>query len=320
MRRRDFDPIDLDVALRGREFVMRHDELRQLGVSMSSITRRISPHGPWQRMLPGVVLAHSGAASRRELQLAAIAFTNGDGVITGPDALVAHGLRSVQLLPVVCVLVPIRRQRKSMTFVAVERTRHLPDAVRVSGLPYAPAPRALIDSCRRIENLAAVRGLVSGAVQSGLVTVPDLWAQVQAAARPRTALAREVLREVGEGVRSVAEAVARDEMQRSGVPAPLWNVVLFTSDGRRLLSPDAYWPELGLALEIDSYAWHLGPGDYLRTLRRSRQMLVNGIIVLHFAPVEIRDDPERFIREVMAALRLAQGRRAPEGITVRSAA
>lgn len=320
MRSRAFDPVDLDLALRQCGFVATHRQLREMGLSTATITRRIAPHGPWQRMLPGVVLAHRGRAGRREQLLAALAFAGPDGVVTGLDALSAHGLRSIEPGPAVEVLVPMHCQRKSRQFVSIERTRNLPAPDPIRGIRYAPAPRALMDSCRRVGQLHSVRHLVSSAVQAELVSVQQLLDELHRAARQRTALARLVLNEVGEGIRSVAEAVARDVMQQGGIPTPQWNVTLYGDDGQLLLSPDAYWADLGVALEIDSFAWHLDPKSYLRTLKRSRAMMVNGIIVLHFAPVEIRDDPERFVREVLAVLRIAAGRPAPSGIAVRAAA
>lgn len=320
MRSRRFDRAELDLALRGREFVATHAQLVAMGISASSITRRLAPHGPWNPILPGVVLAHRGTPTRRELQLAALAFVGEDAVITGPHALTAHGLRAAQPTDRVDVLAPMARQRKSKDFVMVERTRYLPEPLLRKGIPYAEPPRALVDACRRTRDLSDVRALVAAAVQSGLVTVEQLWTAIRRAPRPRTAMARAVIREVGEGVRSAAEAVARDVLHTSGLPGPVWNVTLYSADGVVLRTPDAYWPELGLAIEIDSFAWHLSPDSYLRTLSRSRSMVIDGLVVLHFAPVEIRDNPEQFIREVAAAMEIARRRPVPQGIRFRAAA
>lgn len=320
MTRSRFDRSELNEVLATRGFVATHDQLVALGVSKSTITRRIAPSGPWQRLLPGVVLTHRGTPTRHELILGALAFAGDNAVITGLDALRAHGLRSVRPDDRVDLLIPIDQQRKSKDYARIERTRHLPTARIIDSLPYAPVSRAVIDASRRSETLGHVRDLVASSVQNRLVTVAELQEQVRIAARARTALARSVLREVGEGVRSVAEATARDVMCQFGIPSPLWNVRVYTVDGALVLSPDAFWPQLGAALEIDSFAWHLLPADYLHTLQRSRQLVVNGIMVMHFAPVEIQSDPERFARELMALLDAARRRPAPEGIVVRPAA
>jgi len=300
-------------------FVATHAQLQSLGLSKSTITRRIGPRGPWQRLLPGVVLTHRGTPTRDELLRGALAFCGEDAVVTGWDALLSAGLRQ-QAKPQVYLLIPADQQRKSFGYASIERTRKMPEPILREGIPYAPVPRALVDACRRSDSLTEVRHLVATTVQARLCTVDDVRDQVRAAARARTALARVVLAEVADGVRSGAEAVARSVMSEHGVPAPLWNVRLCTPDGRTFLTPDAYWPQFGAALEIDSFAWHLSPQDYLHTIRRSRRMIVNGVLVMHFAPVEISAGPARFAREVMALLEIARRTPLPEGIFVAPAA
>jgi hypothetical protein len=249
-----------------------------------------------------------------------VAFCGEASVVTGLDALRAAGLRNVADRREVDVLVPIHRQRKSYGYVRVERTRNLPVATVRDSIPFAPVPRALVDTCRRLENLLEVRHLVAATVQQRLCTVDELRDHVRTAARARTALARAVLGEVADGVRSGSEGSARTALARYGVPAPLWNVRLLTPDGVEFLSPDAYWPECAAALEIDSFAWHLAPEDYLRTMQRSRRLTVHGVLVMHFGPVEIIRDPERFARETLALLSIARQRPAPAGIVVARAA
>ena len=88
MTKRLFDPREVDFHLGSQGHVATHAQLRELGVSMASITRRIGVGGPWQRLLPGVVLTHRGTPTRRELLLGARAFCGDDAVITGIDALI----------------------------------------------------------------------------------------------------------------------------------------------------------------------------------------------------------------------------------------
>ena len=33
--------------------------------------------------------------------------------------------------------------------------------------------------------------------------------------------------------------------------------------------PDAWWPDVGVAVEVESREWHLSPEDWERTMRRS---------------------------------------------------
>jgi hypothetical protein len=96
-----------------------------------------------------------------------------------------------------------------------------------------------------------------------------------------------LLLEISDGVRSVAEADAREIAQRSGLPAPLWNAKLYDRHGRFIAMPDAWFDAVGMAWEIDSREFHLSPADYERTLARRSAMMTEGIIVLHTLPKKL---------------------------------
>ena len=83
--------------------------------------------------------------------------------------------------------------------------------------------------------------------------------------------------------------------------------------------PDAWWPEAGVAAEVDSREWHLTPADWERTMRRHAQMSSYGIIVLHFTPREIRSDPAAVIAAIAGAVK-AGSARPPLPVTTRGAA
>jgi len=293
--------------------VATHAALKSLGLAPSTITRRIGPDGPWQRLLPGVVLAHRGTPTRLERRLGAQHYGGGQSVITGLDALSELGVRTAQRLldPKVHVLVPHSSHRTSHGFAVVTRTRRLPPTVERRGLRCAPLARSLVDACRRLENLDDVRELVADVVQNHGLEPAALLVEIRAAARQRTALARAVVREISAGVRSVAEARLRGAFRRFGVPEPLWNAELRTAEGDFVARPDAYWADAGVALEIDSMAWHLSPGRYKRTQRRQRNLTVHGVEVLPVAPSDVLADPEELCRQVMQLLRGAVDRPVP---------
>ena len=306
----------LDDLLRAHERVLTHAQLRAFGMHPSTITHRIGSRGPWQRILPGVVLTHRGAPNPRERLLAALGFAGDSALITGLDALRVHGARTAGTSPVIHILVPVDRQRRSFGFVRIERTRRMPLAVTRQGLPWAGPARAAIDACRHLEDLDTVRDLVAGVVQRRICDLDALSVEVRSAARQRTALSRRTLAEMSAGVRSVAEARAQDVLHRFGVPPPVWNVELRTTDGQLLARPDAYWEELAAAMEIDSMAWHLGPEQYRRTQARQRLLTVHGVLVLPVAPRDILDDERAFAHQVLDLLHRAAARPAPEHLVV----
>jgi len=84
---------------------------------------------------------------------------------------------------------------------------------------------------------------------------------------------------VADGIRSVAEGDLRKLIKKLFVGAVF------------LASPDAWWPDAGAAGEVDSREWHFSPLDWERTLARHDRMSAHGIIVLHFPPRLIKNDP-----------------------------
>ena len=293
-----------DLLAPGRS-VATHAELRRIGVPASTITRRIAPDGPWQRLLPGVVAGHRGVPTAHERRLAALAYAGAGAALTGLDALELHGVRLGDLRRDgrVHLLVPHVRQRSSHGFALLSRTRRPVEAVTVRGLPCASVARAVVDACRRTERLADVRELVAAAVQQRRCTVGQLVEEVRLAARQRSALARAVLAEVEAGVRSVAEAELREAFAAHGVPAPRWNAPVRRADGALVAVVDALWEEVRAVVELDSVAWHLSPSAFRRTQQRQRGLVAHGHRVLTVAPTDVRASPAGVCDEVLMFLR-----------------
>ena len=277
-----------------------HAELRQVGVPASTITRRIAPDGPWQRLLPGVVAGHRGVPTTHERRLAALKYAGAGAALTGLDALELHGVRLGDLRRDgrVHVLVPHARQRTSHGFALLSRTRRPVAAVTARSLPCATVARAVVDACRRTDRLSEVRELVAAAVQQRRCTPEDLVVEVRLAARQRTALARAALAEIEAGVRSVAEAELRETFARHGVRAPRWNAPVRGTDGAVVAVADALWEDVRAVVELDSVAWHLSPTSFRRTQQRQRTLLAHGYRVMALAPADVRASPAAVCREV----------------------
>lgn len=259
---------------------------------------------------------HRGTPTRQEMLLAAVAFAGPGCAVTGLAALREVGVRAAARASRVDVLVPASRQRRSWGDVHLERTRRIPRPVLRAGVPYAPVPRATVDACRGLSQFDEVRALVAEVVQRRLCTVESLRVEVSSAASSRTGLVRRALAEVAYGVRSVAEARARDVYRRYQIPQPAWNVTLVDHDGVEVARPDAYWEAVVAAVEIDSMAWHLSPESYRRTQHRQRELLRHGVLVLPVAPGDILDDEAQFVRDTLDLLRVAAARPRPTTVSV----
>ena len=108
-------------------------------------------------------------------------------------------------------------------------------------------------------------------------------------------LFREALREVTDGIRSVAEGDLRALLLKSGLPMPMFNPELYSGE-EFIARPDAWYPELGIAIEVDSTEWHTRARDHQNDVQRQTRMGKHLIVVLRFKPWEIRHEPERVIR------------------------
>lgn len=130
-------------------------QLRRRGLTAAQISGRCTPRGPWQQLLPGVYLLHTGPADGRERLRAALLYAGrpatgrrgtspaagtgpaagtdliagtgaaaGDAVVTGVAALALHGFAAAPPVPAltrVDVLVPRTRRLRAAGFVRVVR-------------------------------------------------------------------------------------------------------------------------------------------------------------------------------------------------------
>jgi len=287
-----------------------------VGLTKPALRHRLRLAGPWQGLLPGVYLAATGTPTRIQQEMAAMLYAGPDSVVTGLAAVRQHHIRG-PVTELVDVLVPASRRRRDADFVRLHRTTHLPTRVwQLGPLRYALPARAVADAVRDLTSLRDVRAMVADAVQRSHCRVPDLSTELNAGPSVGSKLFREALTDVADGIRSTAEGDLKDLLAKSGLPAPLFNASIYGGDGTFIARPDAWWPERGVALEVDSHEWHLSPHDHTRTLERQRRMGKHGIVVLPFTPREIRTQPADVINTIRHALET--GRR-PENVQTKAA-
>jgi hypothetical protein len=278
-----------------------------VGLTKHALRHRLRLGGPWQGLLPGVYLAATGSPTRIQQEMAAMLYAGPGSVITGLAAVRQHHIRG-PVTESVDVLIPASRRRRDADFVQLHRTTRLPTQVwQLGPLRYALSPRAVADAVRDLTSLRDVRAMVADAVQRGHCRVPDLSEELSQGPSVGSKLFREALADVADGIHSAAEGDLKDLLAKSGLPAPLFNASIYDGDGTFIARPDAWWPEKGVAVEVDSHEWHLSPHDHTRTLERQRRMGKRGILVLPFTPREIRTQPAKVIAAIRDALK--SGRR-----------
>jgi hypothetical protein len=305
----------LGELLEKQSSVASRGQLLALGMSDRAMQYRVRRSGPWQKLLPGVYLAATGIPSLYQKELAAVLYAGPGSLVTGPMALMHHSIRSGSPVDVIDLLVPAGRQRLSTGFARLHRTVRMPArASSIGPVRLALAPRAVADTARQLTELRDVRAVVADAVQLGRCTVGQLTEELRIGPVKGSALFRSVLAEVADGVRSTAEGDLRDVIRTARLPTPLFNPSLYHGDVF-LGKPDAWWPDAGVAGEVDSREWHLSPEDWDRTRRRHDRMAAAGIILLHFSPGQIRREPAEVAQMIKGALE--RGLRRP-GLPIRT--
>lgn len=282
--------------------VIGRDQVIDAGLTPGALRHRIRTGGPWQRMLPGVYLTVTGQPTREQMQIASLLYAGPAGLLTGPAALANYQIRGPRSR-IVDVLVPAGTKRTDSDFAAIHRTWRMPNSVICDGpVRFAPPARAVADAVRAMTTLEDARAVVASAVQQGRCTVAELVAEFKAGPVRRSAILRSVLAEVIAGIRSVPEADLRELICKARLPEPLYNPRLYFG-GVFLAQPDAWWPDYGVAVEVDSREWHLSPSDWEQTMARHARMCAAGIVVLHFSPRQQRDQPGEVTVTIAGALR-----------------
>ncbi|WP_158846776.1 hypothetical protein [Saccharothrix deserti] len=176
------------------EQVIKTADLKAAGVPGYVIDLKCRPGGPWQRILPGVLLLGAGPPTRAQRLRAAVAYAGPSAVVTGVDALHAHGLRALPPPTRIHLLQPATTRRSCADHVLLERTTRPPEVVVRDGLPLAEPNRAVLDAARHEPDALRQHHMLATAVRSGLCTVAGLTAELNAGSKRGTATPRSALR------------------------------------------------------------------------------------------------------------------------------
>jgi hypothetical protein len=302
----DFDRDKLAATFSRQHGIVARRQVLACAMTAKALRYRTRPDGPWQVVLPGVYANERGQLSEKQKAVAAFLYAGRGMAITGTAAMAWHGLH-VKRGDFVDVLVPLHYKRSDAGFVRLRCTSILPGVTFADGVvEYVALDRAIADAVRQVTEMSDVRDLVASAVQRGKVDIWQLARELDLGPKQGSARLRLALAEVSDGVRSVAENDLRQIIRQFRLPAPLYNPRLFVGD-RFIAKPDAWWPEKGVAVEVESKAWHLSPSDWERTLARRALMAAEGILVVPFPPSKLRAAKQQVAKEIRASLEKSRG-------------
>ena len=320
-----------------RDGVVLAADLRLAGADPDTVRQAIRTR--WQVPVRGVYVLHRNSLSDVELARVALAHAGPQAVLTGGLVARRAGLRWLPELEGAMALVPAQvRRRGSEGLVLVRRCADLHDldVEVVSGMPMAPMPQVVVDTCRQLiairqtslgaassaryrevwedSLLRDIRGVVLGAVADKHCTADQVLARVDAGAMRDSRLLRRACTDAARGAASPPEAELVDSLLETGVPF-YCNVEVWRGDVLVAVL-DVYLVGTGVGGEMESEEAH-GESSLLdATLLRHARVERVGITLRHVTPRRHRADPAAFRDELFAVARarIAEGLADPAGV------
>jgi hypothetical protein len=268
--------------------VIHTDFADMVGVSRARMRTEVR-RGNWRAIARGAVLTRPDVPTRADWAELGVALGGPTAALSGWDALRARGAGG-RLPPSDQVLVLSRHSSNRVVGCVRIRETNRPYSVTTASaaatyslLPIVDCARGVADASLEYRGAAAVRALVTGAVQQQLCTIPDLVAELESCPRQHSGHFRAALSDALDGARSAAEAVAARRMSGARLPAFELNVPL-VRHGVVVYVADVLWRALRAVLEVDSREYHFNETAWKRTMRRHNALTRAGLAVTHYPP------------------------------------
>ena len=282
------------VALaRARDDVVSVAELRASGMTAAMIAGRVR-RGWLRRVHRGVYVVGSGGRDERA-RLRAALLAAGPGAVASHRAAAWLGSLTDELrVPEGSVPVTRHPQRPGVVIHRVRAT----DATVREGLPVTTVQRTLIDLAPRLP-VRELERLLAEVHGRRLLDLDAL------AAEPLPPGLREALGRGPQPTRSEAERLLLDLIRRAKLPEPELNVRL--ADGWTV---DVLWRRHGVAVELDSWAWHGTRPRFERDRRKDLALRAAGLVPVRVSATQITREPLEVVGDLAAALERALQSRA----------
>jgi very-short-patch-repair endonuclease len=261
-----------------------------------------------QRLLPGVVLTHTGDPTQRQKAWAACLYGGRDCSLSGDAALVEQGFKLSELKTYDLVIGPDRRVEPQRfpdgDRVEVRRVLHLPSwRTTRRELPLLNVPAAVLHAAAWAETDRAAEWRLAAVVQRRM-SIPRLIRETleQMPSLKRRRLILDVLLDVEQGAHAASELDFLRFLRRHRLPLPEQLQLKVRAGGTRYL--DARYPRQRVTIEVDG-AYHLEAAQWSSDALRTLQLVaaLPGETVLRVTTAMLRHDED----EVAAALRTILG-------------
>jgi hypothetical protein len=284
-------------------------QLLDSGLTRSAVRARLRRE--WCYVLPRVISTTRGALTEDQRLVAALLFAGEGAVVASLTAATWHGVRAARLDRLVRVVIPANRHVRGTGFVVVTRTTRPDAGTWARGPLVISSPARSVADAAREAGADAARALVIEAMQRRLVGPGQLRHELIAGPHAGSTGLREALAEAEKGAWSVPEAdLARLVAASSILPPMLANPVL-TVNGARLPTPDGWFDDVGLAVQVHSRQFHAGELDWEATVASDGIFAEHGIPLIAVTPRQIATEPTAVVRRTENAYLAAKARPRP---------
>lgn len=276
-------------------------QLRQLGLTHDYVDTQLDA-GRWREVSSVVLATTTGTLSRQQLMWAGVLHAGPQSALGGLTALERHGLVDWQREEITVLLPKSHNLQPVAGIRFVETRRPVPLLLSPKPLPtWRIEPAALLWAGYEPVTRSAY-GLLAACVQQGLTTPYRLdgWITRMRPLR-RAKPFRRLLGDLAAGVQSAAERDVLTMCDRFGLPRPRHQTRRRDSAGR-LRFTDAEWRLADgrvVVLEVDG-GFHMAVRHWSADIERERQLVATGVIVVRCTAMELREHPERVVRDLRA--------------------
>lgn len=289
-----------------------------LEAGWTTSTMRQSRARRWQEPMPRVVAPHRGPLEATTRVVAAGLWAGEKAVLTGGVALSRAGLKVARLPTATFVIPETGRARQHRSARCIRSSRPVTVAGAVGVVRFTIAARALADAAQYEAHAASdLEHLAISVLQRGLASPEELEKELWLRPRQHVAPVWRGLAAFVDGAWSRPEAVLREVVEGDGgFPPLLTNCALETLAGEPIGTPDGYFEDAGVAVQVHSRTYHQGVDDqgkdlWAGTVERDSDFVAKGVRVIGVAPWTLYARPRRFLTRLREVVDLGLAERRP---------
>jgi hypothetical protein len=279
----------------------RVSQLYELGLTKDQIAHRIRK-GIYTRVAYGVVALGSPKLTPLARAMRGVLIAGRGAAAALWTAAELHGLETPRD-PQIHAVVAADRRRQPTSELYIHRTRFLPErhVVDMDSVPTTSLPRTLVDCAQHLDHWSAIRALDSCNASAAMWRDIHLTCEELSNGRAGVrAIANATSPDGGDRLRSAFERVARELVQRYGLPDGEWNRTIRDEHGR-IREVDLCYPDARLAVEFDGLKFHMRRSVARKDRATDRRLQLAGWTVLRFTWEDIVFRPQTVAREIRQA-------------------